>query len=293
MKSPELYEKAYIKDSYFPIQVSYKHYAHLGNIFNSHWHEALEILYFTKGYASIECAGNTFTVKPGDIVIINSNELHSGQNIGEDISYYCIDMGTSLLQSGGMDLCEVKYIEPISKNIIMFKNKMSGNIEAEKFIETIIYEFETKMPGYELSVKGSVYNLITILLRSHIRNILTPKECDIRQKNFDKLKNALIYIENNFANQLNLDILADECGFSLYHFCHEFKKVTGKSPGEYITGYRMAKAETLLVNSDMNITEIALATGFNDSNYFSRMFKKYKKDSPSAYRKKNLNKSIV
>jgi AraC-like DNA-binding protein len=57
---------------------------------------------------------------------------------------------------------------------------------------------------------------------------------------------------------------------------------------EYITLYRIAKAEELLLNSDMSITDIALSTGFNDANYFSRAFRKYKEDSPSAYRKKNL-----
>lgn len=288
MREPSLYEKAYIKDRHFPIQVSLKSYLHSGSIFNSHWHEALEILYIMKGSAVIECSADKITVHPGDVVVINVNELHRGESIGNEVSYYCIDMSPTLLKGGGTDLCEIKYIEPIARNLISFNNKITSDKEVINCIENIITEFESGEPGYELAVKGSTYNLLTILLRKHIQDILTPKECDIRQKMFDKLKNALIYIENQYTNKLSLDILANECGFSVFHFCHEFKKATGKSPGEYITLYRIAKAEELLVNSDMNITEIALATGFNDANYFSRMFRKYKEDSPSSYRKKNL-----
>ncbi len=288
MKEPSLYEKAYIQDSRFPIQVSLKQFFYTGNIFNCHWHEALEILYFTKGSAMIECAANKFTVSPGDIVIINANELHSGNNLGTEIEYYCIDMCTALLQSGSADVCDIKYIEPIAQNIIAFNNKIKNDIEVINCISNIIKEFESCEPGYELSVKASAYSLLVILLRKHIYNILTPKEFDLKQKSFSKIKNALIYIENNYTEKLTLEKLADSCGFSVFHFCHEFKRVTGKSPGEYINQYRINKAESLLIGSNMNVTEIAMATGFNDANYFCRLFKKYKEDSPTAFRKKNL-----
>jgi AraC-like DNA-binding protein len=56
---------------------------------------------------------------------------------------------------------------------------------------------------------------------------------------------------------------------------------------EYINYLRMNKAASLLIDSDLNISEIAMTIGFDDSNYFSRLFKKYKKMSPSEMRKHN------
>jgi AraC-like DNA-binding protein/mannose-6-phosphate isomerase-like protein (cupin superfamily) len=288
MQEPSLYEKAYIKDQHFPIQVSLKNFHYAGSIFNSHWHEVLEILYFTKGTAIIECGTESIKVRSGDVVVINANELHRGESIDNEVVYYCIDMSTELLKGNVIDICEIKYIEPIVRNLYRFENKIQNDREVVHCIENIITEFESGKPGYELAVKGSTYHLLTALLRRHIENILTPEECNHRQKMFDKLKNALIYIENRYTDKLTLEVLAEQCGFSVYHFCHEFKKAIGKSPGEYITLYRIAKAEELLLNSDMSITDIALSTGFNDANYFSRAFRKYKEDSPSAYRKKNL-----
>jgi len=71
---------------------------------------------------------------------------------------------------------------------------------------------------------------------------------------------------------------------SKYHFCRLFKQLTGKSAGDYICQLRINNALTLLRESDLNITEIAMASGFNDTNYFCRVFKKCQKSSPSKIR---------
>ncbi|NMB95056.1 MAG: helix-turn-helix transcriptional regulator [Clostridiaceae bacterium] len=57
---------------------------------------------------------------------------------------------------------------------------------------------------------------------------------------------------------------------------------------EYINIFRIDQAERLLKNTDMNITEVSLAIGFSDSNYFSRIFKKYKNVPPSEKNKEGF-----
>ena len=84
--------------------------------------------------------------------------------------------------------------------------------------------------------------------------------------------------------KITIDQLTAITCLSRDHFSHLFKKLTGRSVNEYINGMRIDKAEMLIKNTDMNITEIAMATGFNDANYFSRIFRKYKKTPPSAAR---------
>ena len=73
-----------------------------------------------------------------------------------------------------------------------------------------------------------------------------------------------------------------------YHFCRLFKQITGKSAIDYINRFRVEKSLLLLRKSNCNITEIALSCGFNDTNYFSRTFKKYKHISPTQMRHKKL-----
>jgi AraC-like DNA-binding protein len=69
------------------------------------------------------------------------------------------------------------------------------------------------------------------------------------------------------------------------YFCHIFKSITGKRPVDYMNYLCINKAVTLLSESNLNISEIAMAVGIDDSNYFSRLFKKYQKTSPTAMRR--------
>ena len=59
---------------------------------------------------------------------------------------------------------------------------------------------------------------------------------------------------------------------------------------EFLNHIRVQKAAQMLMNSDKNIVEIAMESGFNDSNYFSRIFKKYRKETPSEFREKYIKK---
>ena len=63
------------------------------------------------------------------------------------------------------------------------------------------------------------------------------------------------------------------------------KEKTGKTPVEYLNGYRIEKASQLLLNSDQSVTEIAFSCGFNDLSYFIKTFKSQKGISPAKFRK--------
>ena len=81
-------------------------------------------------------------------------------------------------------------------------------------------------------------------------------------------------------------------GVSKSSFYRKMKAVTGLSINEFIQNVRIKKATELLINSDMNVSEIAYETGFNDPYYFSRLFKKYHNMSPSDYRIRNSDDSV-
>lgn len=280
-----LYQKANVADRDFPIQLFQNNHDSHGSIFDSHWHEQLEILYFIEGEAVVECSSTPVSVKPGEFIVINSNELHSGYNPGNRLSYYCFNIDTSMLQSSFPDSCEIKYISPIEKNLIIFSNKVSNDTQAVDCIASIIAEYENKEIGFEMAIKSYFYKLLVLLIRKHVKQILTQEEYDKKVKNLEKLREVLKYIEENYTEEVSIAEACKLSGLSTYYFCHLFKGVTGKTLSEYVNSLRINKAESLLKSTEMNITEIALATGFNDINYFSRLFKKNKKASPSELRK--------
>jgi len=285
MKEAALYQKAGIKDTRFPIQLFKQESSSSEPVFSAHWHEQLEILYFTEGKAIIQCNLTSYEAKSGDLIIINSNELHSGFNPGNYLAYYCFNIDPSLIHSSFIDTCEMKYITPIESNMILFENKSDSDDEITDCIKRVIQEYEKKETAYELVIKSCVYKMLALLIRNHVTKVVTPEEYDKSVRNLERLSKVFNYIEENYTEKISMESLCSMTGLSSYYFCRIFRKVTGKTTNEYINSLRINKAETLLKISNLNITEIAMETGFNDINYFSRIFKKYKKIAPSQVRK--------
>ncbi len=98
------------------------------------------------------------------------------------------------------------------------------------------------------------------------------------------------YIKHYHTQNITLDDVCREFSCSRSSISHLFKKQTGKSFREYLTDVRIEDAKSLLLYSNISITEIALSVGFSDSNYFSGVFKASTGMSPMAYRHRKNEK---
>lgn len=103
------------------------------------------------------------------------------------------------------------------------------------------------------------------------------------------IEKVISYIENNLTEDFSVNSLSEHFGISVYYLCHLFKKVTGTTVIEYRNELRFTKAKQLLISTNEGISEIALQLGFGDSAYFSKLFVKHEKISPSEYRKYHKN----
>lgn len=96
---------------------------------------------------------------------------------------------------------------------------------------------------------------------------------------------ALLYIEKNYMEPLNLEIVAQINGMSKYHFSRVFKKKTGYTFKAYLNRRRIERAKYFMRHEEKNVSEAAFAAGYNDLAYFSRIFRRQEGLSPSRYRK--------
>jgi AraC family transcriptional regulator of arabinose operon len=83
---------------------------------------------------------------------------------------------------------------------------------------------------------------------------------------------------------IDLDALATQVNLSKFHFSKKYKEATGFSPVQHFLKMKVEYASYLLETSDLAIQGIASRVGYDDSLYFSRLFKKTTGLSPSAYR---------
>ena len=266
----------------FPIDIHRSEHHHIGPIIECHWHENFEILYFEKGEALIYCNSHPIQVGPGELIVINSNDLHYGESLSEQLVYYVVEFDLSFIDSNHIDLCQTKYLTPLVQNRILFCNQIHRHDALLSEVHQLIREYYQQELGYELAVKAYIYRILVLLLRSYSKQTISEAEKSRQRKTLTRLSSVLEYIDAHYTEQLPLKQLSAMATMSEHYFCRLFKSLTGKSPTEYINHLRLNKAVTLLQESELNITEVALAVGFNDSNYFSRLFKKYKHVSPST-----------
>jgi len=93
------------------------------------------------------------------------------------------------------------------------------------------------------------------------------------------------YIERNMQEEISASGIAEDMNISVYYLCHLFKNVTGITVTEYVSALRIARSKQLLVASEYTVSEIAQKTGFSSSSYFSEVFARSEKISPSEYRR--------
>lgn len=98
------------------------------------------------------------------------------------------------------------------------------------------------------------------------------------------ISKAMTYIDLNYHNNISLNDVAESINMSYFYFSRLFKESTGKSFSDYLTEYRIDKSIELMKDEDLSIKQISYDIGYNDPNYFSKIFKKLKGITPTDYR---------
>jgi len=101
----------------------------------------------------------------------------------------------------------------------------------------------------------------------------------------DRVLQAIRYMRENFERRLTLHHCAKSAGWSAAHFSMVFRRQTNLSPIQFFTRLKMSHACELLKTTDLSMQEIAARIGLNDQFYFSRLFHRHLRMSPTAYRR--------
>ncbi|MDR7812409.1 response regulator [Lacrimispora sp.] len=102
-----------------------------------------------------------------------------------------------------------------------------------------------------------------------------------------KIQMAVRYIQEHYSEDIAINDLAMSYGMSPNYFSSIFKAETSQSAVNYITELKVKKAQELLENSELSVVDIAKRTGYEDSQYFFRVFKKHTGMTPLGYREQN------
>ena len=109
---------------------------------------------------------------------------------------------------------------------------------------------------------------------------------------YRRIVQAKLFIDNHYAENIDLEQIADEAYFSKFHFCRLFKTAYGKTPHHYLTQVRMNNAQQLLAKG-VPVGEVSFCVGFDSPTSFTALFKKHFSVSPSAYQARQLKRQAL
>lgn len=248
-----------------------------------HWHEEAELIYVSGGHLKVTVWSETFHVTSGDIVIVLPHAIHSIEQIGtESAEYYNIVFHFSIF---GKDTSYDKYLKPFlthEKKVNYCERSGSVLNEGLKpLVLSLIEHRRSSHTTHEYLVKANLFMIIH-LLNQHC---VDAKENEMAlHLSYDKLKMALYWVRLSYAQDIPVKKAASLCGFSESHFMKLFKELTGMSFTAYLISYRLELAAKQLIETDLNIIEIALNCGFHNHSYFTRAFTKKYAATPMKYR---------
>lgn len=163
-------------------------------------------------------------------------------------------------------------------------NATLGDCDVFNVPAELIYELEAVVKT-AVDVTDMAYALTGLCYKilGRMRSERAPKP-----QRPDIVKSATRFIEYNYFRPFDVTRLAEELGMSRAHFTTVFTAAMGVSPYNYLTRFRISKAESLIKSdAGLSVTEVAYSVGFSSIERFSEMFKKYAGISPLVY-KKNL-----
>lgn len=250
-----------------------------------HWHNETEIIYIKKGRGLVTLDMEKIYVEAGDILLIIPGQLHSiSQLENYSMEYENIIFSTDMLISKHADTLESEFFIPFLAGQINFQPLITKDDEIYGKLSNCLNNADnickTFPKGYKLAIKASLFEFFYIMFTNSGEYV--EKQSN---KNVDKLKDILAYIENNYKNPITIEEIANVCNFSSSHFMKFFKKAMGTSFVDYLNDYRLSTAARMLLSSDENIIEIAADCGYDNLSYFNRIFKKKYGETPSSYRK--------
>lgn len=256
---------------------------------DEHRHPFIEIIYVYSGKCNQTINNKKIVLEEGEICILDTNVLHSIEPVSEnDIIVNCI-MSTEYIDNilisrlSGNDLLSSFFIRAIYQskdfnNYIVFNSSNSDKIKL--FMKDILCAYWDI-----IFCLDEVLNSYMILIFSELISIYSV---DTNIQNYSTLNNTkisdiILFVQNNYKTATVIST-AKHFHFHPDYLSKTVKKLTGKNFTDIVHEARLKRDCIILRNSDMSVTQIANEVGYENINFFYKIFKRYFNCTPSKYK---------
>lgn len=261
---------------------------HDESLLKEHDHTFFELVYILSGTGIQWINNHKFAYHDGHLFMITPGDSHSFE-IRTATKFINIKFNDIYIHSAVFGAENIQRLE----FILQHANHQPGCILRHKtdkllvkpMIEAIIREYVNRNL-YSKEIITQVINTIIIVVARNIALFLPQQMNECPE---ERALHILQYIQSNIyrSDKITTQAISRHFGISPTYLGRYFKKHTKETMQQYILNYKMKLVENRLLHSEMRIGEIVEELGFTDESHLNKLFKKYKGDSPSGFRKHN------
>ncbi len=235
-----------------------------------HLHSRIEAGLIIKGSVNMVIHGKNYTVKAGDAFFVPPNTIHSYEDKEEVIAHLLI--------------CPPDDIAPFFGETATYNIAYPViHLEDLKLAEQLFTRMENLVQSEQpLTVQGAMSYAAAIISEMLMCAEATPGE---KEKDLTAAQKILNFCDINYKNNINLDTLSAELGYSKYYISRVFSGDIKTSFTDYLRGLRIHAAKRLLRGTNMSVTDIAYEVGYTCVRTFNRQFSQVTGLSPTEYAK--------
>ena len=246
-----------------------------------HWHVEFELIHIVKGSIRLTIDDREFDAAEGSCVFVPAGSIHSG--IPDDCIYDCIVFDMNMLMNKNDSCCRmIRRI--VDRETELFNLYTRSYNDIHQIVLSLFDAAASRKLGYQPVILGALYQFFGTIFSNGYYHSMPPRESR-SHKRIVQLKTALEFMESSYNTPVTLEEISRSVDMSPKYFCRFFHEMTHRTPIDYLNYYRIERACYQLMTTDLSITEIAYASGFNDLSYFIKTFKKYKGTTPKKYMK--------
>ncbi|MBQ7039548.1 MAG: helix-turn-helix transcriptional regulator [Clostridia bacterium] len=261
------------RDREFPVYSSEQ--KGIEHLVHPHFHEDVEIIHVVDGEVLLSVGTTVHHLKKDDIVIIKPSVTHSAKSLSENAWIKGLVFNLKVLNQP-VSFTKSTDCFLIDKSMPCYCQLLDEFRKATKL-------YHSQSPAYRMEMCS---HLLMIFVALANMKLVIPDEGNSLHK---RLTPVLKYISEHFSEPIKISELASLICVCDDHFIRLFKSATSKTPSEYIMDLRISKAISLLSTDTYSISETAEKTGFLNSAYFTKIFKKKLGITPTKYRKNFLS----
>lgn len=251
-----------------------------------HCHQEVELIHVLRGSMFYKIDGDVFRLNEGDCLYVNSGHLHESFLINESCCQFHIALiHPSLLTFEPYILS--RYRDAILDNVdfsgFALQPHQRGADELGMLIDRLVKSEEEKTIGYDLDIVADCHRILknVYLKYYHVYQGLLKSDDKERMT----LNRMILYIYENYQENLTLEMIAQSGNISVSTCCRLFKRYLEITPTHYLNRYRLTVSCELLKRTEMSMAEIAQSCGFNQQSYYNHLFKSLYHTTPLQFRK--------